>query len=540
MEKKLQTTVEARPDSPAVDNEVSKSPETEHNMETLTTKDNRRLLLRADLVVLTIMTITATLAALDKVQRQYFQPNRLQREYISRNGTNALGYAAIFGIKKDANLQGQEYSWLSAIVYFGFLLMQFPNAWLLTKVRPGKYLAALIIFWGVLLLCMAACHNFAGLATVRFFLGIFEAGQLPTCMILTSVWYRREEHALRTAIWYNTFAGIFGGILSYAISSINGSLSTWKYIFLIYGSVTLSFGILVMFALPDSPDKAWFYNARDREISAIRTAGNQTSTNTIAASQKWKFEQVVEALLEPKYWVIVAFVLAWGIVNAGITNFNPLIISGYGFSPQKTTLMATPQAAVAFVSQVLCAMIAYFVPNVRCLIWILSNIPALAGTIMIRSTAPLNRLSLHPMLTLPALNIEEHRTASLIGVYLLGFYNTSWVMVMSLVASNNGGTTKRSFASVTVALVYSVGNMIGPQFFREAQAPHYPLGIFAMMVAFAIEMACGVMYWILCFLENRRRNRVGEFDPHTEQEGPSNAATDDITDGKNPHFRYAM
>jgi hypothetical protein len=87
MEKKLQTTVEARPDSPAVDNEVSKSPETEHNMETLTTKDNRRLLLRADLVVLTIMTITATLAALDKVQRQYFQPNRLQREYISRNGT---------------------------------------------------------------------------------------------------------------------------------------------------------------------------------------------------------------------------------------------------------------------------------------------------------------------------------------------------------------------------------------------------------------------------------------------------------------------
>jgi hypothetical protein len=40
----------------------------------------------------------------------------------------------------------------------------------------------------------------------------------------------------------------------------------------------------------------------------------------IQASQKWKFEQVVEALLEPKYWVIVAFVLAWGIVNAGITN----------------------------------------------------------------------------------------------------------------------------------------------------------------------------------------------------------------------------
>ena len=97
---------------------------------------------------------------------------------------------------------------LSAIVYFGFLLMQFPNMWLLTKVPPGRYLSVLVMSWGVLLLCMAAAHNFAGLATVRFFLGLFEAGQLPICMILTSIWYRREEHALRAAVWYNTFAGV--------------------------------------------------------------------------------------------------------------------------------------------------------------------------------------------------------------------------------------------------------------------------------------------------------------------------------------------
>ncbi|CAG9981803.1 unnamed protein product [Clonostachys byssicola] len=379
----------------------------------LTSADNRRLLLRSDLVVLPILTLTAFFAALDK---------------------NALGYAAVFGIRQDTGLVGQEYSWLGSIVYFGFLIMQFPNMWLLIKVPPGTYMAVLVTVWGILLLCIGAAQNFAGLAIIRFFLGIFEAGQLPVSMILTSIWYRREEHALRTAIWYNTFAGIFGGILSYAIGHIQSSLPIWKVLFLIYGSVTLAFGVVVFFALPNSPSTAWFYNDRDRQLVIIRTAGNNTSTRSIAP---WKLSQVHEALRDPKYWVICVQTMAWAIVNSGITNFNPLIISGYGFTQMKTTLMATPQAAVAFVSQVAFAVIAYFIPNIRCALWIGSTLPALAGAIMINT-----------------LNIDQYRTASLVGVYLMGFYNVAWIMMMSLVASNNGGATKRSFASVSVALVY--------------------------------------------------------------------------------------
>lgn len=45
--------------------------------------------------------------------------------------------------------------------------------------------------------------------------------------------------------------------------------------------------------------------------------------------------------------------------------------------------MATPQAAVALVAQVILSAIAYFVPNIRCLLWMLACLPALAGAIMI-------------------------------------------------------------------------------------------------------------------------------------------------------------
>lgn len=86
------------------------------------------------------------------------------------------------------------------------LAAEFPTLWLLPKIPLGKYVGLSLFCWGLCLCIMAACHNFAGLATVRFFLGVFEAGFLPALMMMNSMWWRRKEQPLRTALWFNTFA----------------------------------------------------------------------------------------------------------------------------------------------------------------------------------------------------------------------------------------------------------------------------------------------------------------------------------------------
>jgi hypothetical protein len=42
------------------------------------------------------------------------------------------------------------------------------------------------------------------------------------------------------------------------VGHIQGNLATWRYIFIIYGSVTILVGVLVTLALPDRPADAWF------------------------------------------------------------------------------------------------------------------------------------------------------------------------------------------------------------------------------------------------------------------------------------------
>lgn len=119
-----------------------------------------------------------------------------------------MGFAAVFGMTEDTHLKGQQYSWLGSIFYFGYLAMEIPALWLLTKVPMGRIVGTILVLWGIAIMTMGACHNFAGLATVRFFLGVFEACLLPCCIMVSSIWYRREEHALVSALYFNTFAGV--------------------------------------------------------------------------------------------------------------------------------------------------------------------------------------------------------------------------------------------------------------------------------------------------------------------------------------------
>ncbi|OLN85237.1 putative transporter C417.10-like protein 5 [Colletotrichum chlorophyti] len=452
----------------------------------LTAAQNRRLLMKTDLVVLPC--------------------------------ANALGFAAIFGLRQDTNLKGQQYSWLGSIFYFGYLAMEFPALWIIPKVPIGKYIGACLILWGAAICLMAACHNFAGLATIRVLLGIFEASLLPCMLVLNSMWYRRDEQPLRTALWHNTFAGVFGGILSYAIGNIKGSLSTWKYIFIIYGSVTVLTGFVVIFVLPDSPQKAWFFTDDEKKRVIARLAENQTGVET--QHKRFDSKQILEALRDPKCWCVWACGIGYAIANAGITNFNPLIIAGYGFSQTKTVLMATPQAAVAMVAGAALTTVSLFVQNLRCVFWIVSAAIGLAGAVMVHT-----------------LDIEANRNASLAGVYIMGFYNVPWVFMLSLNSSNTAGATKKSFMGVTVACCYAIGNIIGPQLFLSSQAPRYPLGIGAMMFAFALMAASGLAYYLLCVAENKRREaRYGA--PEDAFQAGLESEKEDRTDWENKNFRY--
>lgn len=50
-----------------------------------------------------------------------------------------LSSASVFGLSKDTGLKGQQYSWVSAIFYFGYFFWEYPTTFLIQKLAIGKY-----------------------------------------------------------------------------------------------------------------------------------------------------------------------------------------------------------------------------------------------------------------------------------------------------------------------------------------------------------------------------------------------------------------
>jgi MFS family permease len=117
---------------------------------------------------------------------------------------------------------------------------------LLKRLRPRIFFPMIMITWATCLTSMGLVHNFAGLATSRFFLGLTEAGLVPGVNLYLSCWYQRKEIGIRLAMFFSaaSFAGSFGGLLAAGIAEMDGigSKRGWAWIFIIEASFCLNSG----------------------------------------------------------------------------------------------------------------------------------------------------------------------------------------------------------------------------------------------------------------------------------------------------------
>ncbi|KAJ6001965.1 MFS general substrate transporter [Penicillium canescens] len=123
---------------------------------------------------------------------------------------NAISYAAIMGIRENAHLVGQYYSWLHMVIYFGILFAEYPTTTNIIAQRDPieKYLAANIILWGWALTMICFGFNFRTLAALRVLLGIFEAVSKHTFLLSSSMWYQREEQAYIVTYWFLNYLAL--------------------------------------------------------------------------------------------------------------------------------------------------------------------------------------------------------------------------------------------------------------------------------------------------------------------------------------------
>ena len=236
-------------------------------------------------------------------------PLLLGAYFFQQLDKSSLSYVSIFGLQKDANLVGRQYSWLGSILYIAQLIMQPLAAFLLVKLPVGKLIAGAVFFWGCSLAIMAACTGFTSLLALRFVLGSFEAIIAPACVATTTMWWRRSEQTLRTGYWnaMNGVTFIVGSLFTYGLGHIeSGVLYKYQTIFMFCGLLTVVYAAVVLVFMPDSPMSAKYLTERERVVAVERLRANQMGIQ----SGHWRWDQVWETFYDLKTWCWFVAIIA--------------------------------------------------------------------------------------------------------------------------------------------------------------------------------------------------------------------------------------
>ncbi|CAK7232898.1 Allantoate permease [Sporothrix curviconia] len=419
-----------------------------------------------------------------------------------------VSYASIMGFKTDTNLIGQDYSWVASMFYFGYLIWEWPTNYLLQRLPLAKWSAANVIIWGLVLCCMAAVDSFAGAMAVRFFLGVFEAAVSPGFALFTSQWYTVREQGTRVGIWFsfNGVGQIIGGFIAYGIAvgtdkhPLHG-LKPWQLLFLVIGLFTAAVGVLFLWLMPDNQINARFLTEEERVQAIERIRVNQQGVG----NKHFKFYQFKEALTDPVVWAFV---------------FYSLLIVSFGFTSEQSLLLGTPGGLVEIISLISSGYLGDRYRN-RLLI---STVGMSLGFIGMLLITVLN-------------NSSGQRIGRLIGYYLIQAAPTPFVALLSLIATNIAGWTKKTSVAAMYLIAYCVGNIIGPQVFQAKDAPNYRPAEITILICYALCVVDVIFIYFWWRRQNALKAKARAEPGYRKMAGQEFY---DLTDRENPEFNYSL
>src|SRR6516165_6104062 len=191
--------------------------------------------------------------------------------YLDR--TN-VGFAALT-MRQDLNISATAYGFGAGIFFLAYFLFEVPSNLMLERFGARKWIARIMISWGILSGLMAFIPNIASATgmgnenafyLIRVLLGVAEAGFFPGIIFYLTLWFPAEYRArivgyFMAAIPASTvIGGPISGLLLDQTHGIMG-FAGWQWLFVIEAVPAIILSGFVFFYLTDRPaDAAWLAN----------------------------------------------------------------------------------------------------------------------------------------------------------------------------------------------------------------------------------------------------------------------------------------
>jgi MFS transporter, ACS family, tartrate transporter len=212
----------------------------------------------------------------------------------------------------------------AGIFSLGYVLFGVPSNLALARFGARRWLASIMIVWGVLSASTMFIDSATSFYVLRFLLGVAEAGFFPGIVLYLTWWFPEQERARALALFMTAISAsyVLGGPLSGGLLELDGlaGLDGWQWLFLCEGLPAVALGFVTLSFLSERPrDADWLEPAErsalgermETELRAKERAGSVKLRHALGSGQVW--------LLSLIYFILLA-------AGFGLTFFAPDLV----------------------------------------------------------------------------------------------------------------------------------------------------------------------------------------------------------------------
>ncbi len=184
---------------------------------------------------------------------------------------------AKFALQSDLHLSDTAYGFGAGLFVVGYVLFEVPSNLMLYKVGARRWIARIMVSWGIATALMVFVQSEWQFYALRFIIGAMEAGFAPGVLFYLTLWFPTEHRGRITSMLFlaSAFAGLFGApVAGLVLSQMDGLLGMagWHWLFLVGGLPCILLGAIVYKRLDDRVEDASWLSVSEKGWLAGRIA----------------------------------------------------------------------------------------------------------------------------------------------------------------------------------------------------------------------------------------------------------------------------
>ena len=215
----------------------------------------------------------------------------------------------------------------AGMFFIGYFLFEVPSNLLLHRVGARLWIGRIMISWGLVSALFMFIKTPASFYTLRFILGIAEAGFFPGIILYLTYWYPSDRRARMVALFMAAppLAGIFGGPLSGWIMesfSGRGGLAGWQWLFVLEAVPAIVVGLAVLVYLDNGIRSARWLNDAEMSLLEERIAQDRTTTAD--------HPSLAHVFRDQRLWRLCLIYFCYVMGHYGLTFWMPVLVQSAG------------------------------------------------------------------------------------------------------------------------------------------------------------------------------------------------------------------